>query len=159
MLGPDGSKGAKATGGLDVTDNTDNDERRSFNDGNGLDNLLLMHLYGLSMSQIVHRVRPTASQFAPSQHSRVKSSPLVHVHVTYWSRGGPSREQRGSCQPCGQVDGFSLVILGEGLDLSAMAGGTLAGQEAQIAVAGRLELTMRLRRDKAWYESLNGWTR
>lgn len=55
------------------------------------------------------------------------------------------------------MDGLSIVILGEGLDLSAMAGGTLAGQEAQIAVAGRLELTMRLRRDKTWYESLNGW--
>jgi hypothetical protein len=41
-----------------------------------------------------------------------------------------------------QVDGLLGVILGEGLDLSAMAGSALPGQESQGAVTGSLELAV-----------------
>jgi hypothetical protein len=44
VLGPDGGEGAKSTGGLDVTDNTDDDHGGSLDDGGGLDNLALVHL-------------------------------------------------------------------------------------------------------------------
>lgn len=44
MLGPNGGKGSETTGGLDVTNNTDNDNWRGFDDGDSLDNLTLVHL-------------------------------------------------------------------------------------------------------------------
>lgn len=42
------------------------------------------------------------------------------------------------------VHGLSGVILGEGLDLSTVASGTLAGQESEMAVSGSFELAVRL---------------
>jgi len=44
VLGPDSGQGAKTAGSLDVSDNTDNDHGRGLDDGDGLDNLLLVHL-------------------------------------------------------------------------------------------------------------------
>jgi len=44
VLGPDGGERAEATGGLDVANDTDDDDRGSLNDGDGVDNLLLVHL-------------------------------------------------------------------------------------------------------------------
>lgn len=47
----------------------------------------------------------------------------------------------------GQMDGLGGVILGERLDLSAMAGGTLLGVERHGAMPRRRELTVRLKRE------------
>jgi hypothetical protein len=44
VLGPDGVQGAQATGGLDVSDDTDDDHGGSLNDGDGLAGLLLVQL-------------------------------------------------------------------------------------------------------------------
>lgn len=44
MLSPDGGEGTKTTGSLDVTNNTNDDHRRSLNDADSLDDLLLVHL-------------------------------------------------------------------------------------------------------------------
>lgn len=44
----------------------------------------------------------------------------------------------------GKVDGLSFVILREGLALSAVPGGPLAGQESQGTGTGVFELTVRL---------------
>jgi len=44
VLGPDGGERAEATGGLDVANDTDDDDRGGLNDGDGVDNLLLVHL-------------------------------------------------------------------------------------------------------------------
>lgn len=45
MLGKDGLEGTQATGGVDVTHNTDHHHRRSLHDGDGLNHFLLVHLY------------------------------------------------------------------------------------------------------------------
>ena len=44
MLGPNGGEGSETTRGLDVTNNSDNDNWRGFDDGDGLDDLTLVHL-------------------------------------------------------------------------------------------------------------------
>ena len=44
MGGPDGSEGTEAARSLDVTNNTDNDERRGLHDRDSLDNFTLVHL-------------------------------------------------------------------------------------------------------------------
>jgi hypothetical protein len=41
---PDSGEGPKTTGSLDVADDTDDDEWRSLDDSDGLDNLTLVHL-------------------------------------------------------------------------------------------------------------------
>jgi len=56
MLGPDGSEGTKSTRSLDVTDDTDDHHGRSFQDGDSLDNLLLVHL-GSGSLQIPDNMR------------------------------------------------------------------------------------------------------
>ncbi|RUP51504.1 hypothetical protein BC936DRAFT_147775 [Jimgerdemannia flammicorona] len=130
VLGPDGGEGAEAAGSLDVADDTDDDKRGGLDDGNGLDDLLLVHLYSPRnnlnfMSNRFLQLTPTTFQFADN----VSHTGLV--------------AQEGS-----QVDGPGLVVLREGLDLSAVAGSALPRQETQRTVAGRLELTMRLYESK-----------
>ena len=44
VLGPDGLKGAEAPGGGDISDNTDHYDGRGLDDGDALDNLLLVDL-------------------------------------------------------------------------------------------------------------------
>jgi hypothetical protein len=46
VLGPNGGEGTKTTGSLDVTDNTNDDHRGGLDDGDSLDDLLLVHLCG-----------------------------------------------------------------------------------------------------------------
>jgi len=43
VLREDGGQGTKTTGSLDVSDNTDNDHGRGLQDGNGIDDLTLVH--------------------------------------------------------------------------------------------------------------------
>lgn len=57
VLSPDGGEGSQTAGGLDVADDTADNHRRSFDDGNGLNNLLLVHLY----KGIVSNERPKSS--------------------------------------------------------------------------------------------------
>lgn len=47
-------------------------------------------------------------------------------------------------QEGGEVAWLGRVVLGKGLDLAAMAAGSLAGKEPQGAVAGSRELPVRL---------------
>jgi hypothetical protein len=44
VLGPDGGQRSETSGGLDVTDNTNDDHRRGLDDGDGLDDFSLVHL-------------------------------------------------------------------------------------------------------------------
>jgi hypothetical protein len=44
VLSPDGGERAESTGGLDVSDNSDDDDGGSLDDGDGLNDLLLVHL-------------------------------------------------------------------------------------------------------------------
>jgi len=44
VLGPDGGEGSESSRGLDVTDDTDDDHGGSLDDGDGLNNLSLVHL-------------------------------------------------------------------------------------------------------------------
>lgn len=44
MRSPDSSESAETAGSLDVADDTDDDEWRSLDDSDGLDNLTLVHL-------------------------------------------------------------------------------------------------------------------
>mmetsp|Transcript_30321 Transcript_30321/g.26865 ORF Transcript_30321/g.26865 Transcript_30321/m.26865 type:complete len:214 (-) Transcript_30321:129-770(-) len=48
VLGPDGGEGPESPGGLNVTDDTDNLDWGSLDDGDGLDDVLLDHLLTLS---------------------------------------------------------------------------------------------------------------
>ena len=48
-------------------------------------------------------------------------------------------------QEGGHVNWLGCIILREGLDFAAMTGSTLARQEAERAVAGSLELAVRLK--------------
>ena len=45
MGSPYSGEGAETAGGLDITDDTDDDEWRSLDDSDGLDNFTLVHLY------------------------------------------------------------------------------------------------------------------
>lgn len=58
VLGPDGGQRAETTRSLDVTDNTNDDHGGSLDDGNGLDNLLLVHL-GAGTVQVTDNVGHT----------------------------------------------------------------------------------------------------
>ena len=42
MLGPDGGEGSETTRGIDIADDTNNDDWWGFNDGTGLDDFLLV---------------------------------------------------------------------------------------------------------------------
>jgi len=44
VLGPDGGKGSETSGGFDVTNNTTNNNGRSFEDGTSFDDFLLVEL-------------------------------------------------------------------------------------------------------------------
>ena len=44
MRSPDSSEGAETARGFDVTNDTDDNERRGLDDSDGLDNLTLVHL-------------------------------------------------------------------------------------------------------------------
>ena len=44
VLGPDSTNGTKTSWSLDVTNNTNDDDRRGLEDGDGLNNFLLVHL-------------------------------------------------------------------------------------------------------------------
>jgi len=44
VLGPNGGEGSETAGSFDVTDDTNDDHRRSLDDGGGLDDFLLVHL-------------------------------------------------------------------------------------------------------------------
>ena len=74
VLGPDGGERAKAAGRLDVADNTDDDHRRRLDDGDGLDDLLLVHLCvcvsearveGATHSSLVARARGRCASSRP----------------------------------------------------------------------------------------------
>jgi len=58
VLSPDGGQRAKTAGGLDVTDNTDDNHGGSLDDGDGLDDLLLVHL-GTGTVEITNDVSHT----------------------------------------------------------------------------------------------------
>jgi len=44
VLGPDGSEGSETSGGFNITNNTSNNDGRSFEDGTGFDDFLLVEL-------------------------------------------------------------------------------------------------------------------
>ena len=56
VLSPDGGQRAEATGGLDVADDSDDNDWGRLEDGDGLDDLLLVRL-GASAVQLAHNVR------------------------------------------------------------------------------------------------------
>jgi len=108
MVGPDGGEGAETGGGLDVADDTDADHRGGLDDGDGLDDLLLVEL-GAGLLDITEDMSHTG----------------LEAHEG------------------GQVARLGGIIGREGLDLTLVMLGTLAGQETQRAVAGCFEFTMR----------------
>ena len=110
VLGPDGGQGAETTGSLNVTNNTDNNERRSVDNGDGLNNLTLVHLGATS-------VKITDSG----------------GHTSLVTEEG------------GQTNGLGLVISGERLNLSSVAGSSLSGQETKGTVSGGFVLAVRHR--------------
>jgi len=59
VLGPDGGQGAETTRSLDVTNNTNDDNWGGLDDGDGLDNLLLVHL-GAGTVQVTDDVGHTS---------------------------------------------------------------------------------------------------
>jgi hypothetical protein len=75
---PDGGEGAEATGSLDVADNTDDHHRRGLDDGNGLNDLALVHLCTRSVDELESG----------------------EDNATHWSQDGQGHERRGSCRPC-----------------------------------------------------------
>jgi len=108
MAGPDGGEGAETTGGADVSDDTNDNHGGGFEDGNSLDDLLLVDL-GAGLVDLTHDVGHTS---------------LVRHEG-------------------GEMARLSLVIRREGLYLSLMVCGTLAGDKSQTSVARTLKLTMR----------------
>lgn len=122
MLGPDGGEGPESAGGLDVTDDTNNNHlrtvseshcsededtyRRSLDDSSGLDDFLLVHLGSWSV-----KVANDCGH----------SSLVAH----------------GSSQMRLQLG----VVLGEALHTSSVAGSTLSRQECQRTMTRCFELT------------------
>lgn len=86
VLGPDGGERSKTTGGLDVTDNTDDNHRRSLDDSGGLDDLLLVHLCESAKYE---------GQFEPPLSPGFGDS-------TYWIQVGRGHGRRESYRPCNQ---------------------------------------------------------
>jgi len=94
VLGPDGGEGSQTSGCLYVSHDTDDDERRSLNNGGSLDDLTLVHFASCS----------------------VKLSDNVG-HSSLVSKEGS------------EVYRLLAVVDWERLDLSAVTGGPLFGQE------------------------------
>lgn len=69
VLSPDGGQWAKTAGSLDVSNNTNNDDWGSLNNGDGLDDLLLVSL-GASSVQLAHNV----------SHSSLEGEESSQVH-------------------------------------------------------------------------------
>ena len=67
MVSPDGGQGAKTSGGLNVADQTDNDNRRGLQDGDGLNSLLLVQL-GAGSVNLSHNVGHTSLEAHEGSH-------------------------------------------------------------------------------------------
>ena len=78
MVGPDSGEGSEATGGFDVAHETDSNEGRSFDNGDGFHDLTFME-FCENIEQKKGNVRDEA---------------------THWSLVGQDPAQRGSYQPC-----------------------------------------------------------
>jgi hypothetical protein len=75
---PDSGKSAETTGSLDVANDTNDDQWRGLDDGNGLDDLTLVHFCKEVLC----------------------GSVMTGEKTTYWSQDGQGHERRGSCRPC-----------------------------------------------------------
>ena len=122
VLGPDGLEGAEAPGGLDVADHADGHHGRRLDDGDRLDDLLLVDL-GAGAVGLAHDVG----------HAGLVAD-----------EGREVARLRG-------------VVLGEGLDLAAVALGALLGVEAHGPMAGSGKLAVRLQGRK--YNVASGYAR
>lgn len=99
MFGKDSLELTRSTRSVDVANNSDDDHRRGFDDGDGLDNLLLVHL----RSRLVN----------------LKLSILTKSEKAYLANNmGHSSliSEEG-----GKVDRLGSIILGEGLYFSAIS--------------------------------------
>ena len=109
MLSPDRLQGSHATWGLDVADEADALHGRRLDDGNSLDNVLLVDLRAGTVGL---------------------TNDVGHTGLV--------------TQESGHVDGLGSVVLGEGLNLSAVAGGPLLWVESHGAMTRRGKLSVRL---------------
>ena len=108
MLCPHGGEGTQAARGLDVADDANDDDGGRLDDGDGFDNLLLVHL-GTGALEVAHHVG----------HAGLVAEERREVH---W---------------------FRRVVARKRLALASVAGGALAGQEPEGAVARVLKLAVR----------------
>ncbi len=170
VLSPHGGEGAEAAGGLDVSNNTDDDDRGSLDNGHGLDDLLLVGL-GASSVKLTDDVRhsslegeETRQVYRLALHDTVSlcrqrfATKEVEVKVRQPREGYPHVRDVSSLRQLSRNSSFPhhpfnsrdmlkhtstyQLVLGEGLELALAALGALAGLEAKIAVARDAELAV-----------------
>jgi hypothetical protein len=102
VLGPNGGQSAETAGSLDVADNTDDDHGGSLDDGNGLDNLALVHLCeGLARAAGGAQAwSGTGAGTALCDSIVLESHATLRVESTHSIRDGQGHGRRGSYRPC-----------------------------------------------------------
>ena len=131
MLSPDSGEGTQAAGSLDVADNTDHNHGRGLDDGDSLNDLLLVHL-GTRSVQIAHDVGHAG--LVAEHGSEVHGLLGVILGETEGSAKG-NETQSPRCFPTRKF--YSR------LNLTAVPGGTLARQETGMTVSWVLVLAVR----------------
>lgn len=98
VLGPNGGERSQSSRSLDVTDDTDDDHGRGLDDGDGLDDFSLVHLYENAELSIISLARRISLQRTGSRSLEV-SDDMGHTGLV---------SEEG-----GEVDGLLGVILNE----------------------------------------------
>jgi hypothetical protein len=122
VLGPDGGQGTETTRSLDVTDNTDNNHSGSFDDSDGFDNFLLVHLCNKNWISLEF-ILPSKFPFYSLTGTRTLKITDNVGHTSLIT-------QEGS-----QVDRLLGIILRISLDAATVRSSSLAGTETQMTMA------------------------
>jgi hypothetical protein len=124
VLGPDGGQGTETTRSLDVTDNTDNNHSGSFDDSDGFDDFLLVHLCNKNWISL---------EFTRAQNFLLLLTGTRTFKITDNVGHTSLITHEGS-----QVDGLLGVILRISLNATAVRSSSLTGAETQVTVTGSL---------------------
>jgi hypothetical protein len=127
VLGPDGGQGTETTRSLDVTDNTDNNHSGSFDDSDGFDDFLLVHLCNKNWISL---------EFTRAQNFLLLLTGTRTFKITDNVGHTSLITHEGS-----QVDGLLGVILRISLNATAVRSSSLTGAETQVTVTGSLVLS------------------
>jgi hypothetical protein len=120
MFSPNGSQRTETTRSLDVTNDTNNNHSGSFDDSNGFDDFLLVHLYD------------------KNRHVRSLLNAKIIIIKLTGTRTFKITDNMGHTSlithESGQVDGLLGIILGVSLNATTVRSSSLTRTETQMTV-------------------------